>query len=54
MGVGALGAGRPDARLPLDLPVALIHGRDDETVPVTHSREYAATATAAGLTTQRE
>ena len=38
----------PMRRLPLDVPVALVHGRDDETVPVTHSREYAAAATAAG------
>jgi len=38
----------PMRRLPLDVPVALVHPRDDETVSVENSREYAAAARAAG------
>lgn len=34
--------------IPLDLPVALVHARDDETVSVENSRDYAAAARAAG------
>ena len=38
----------PMARVPLHIPVALVHATGDETVPVRHSREYAAAARAAG------
>ncbi len=38
----------PMRRLPLALPVGLVHGRDDETVPVRRSRAYAAAAQRAG------
>lgn len=38
----------PMRRVPLDLPVALVHATGDETVPITHSRKYAAAALAAG------
>jgi len=38
----------PMRRLPLDVPVALVHARDDETVSVENSREYATAARAAG------
>lgn len=38
----------PVRRLPLDLPVALVHGTDDSTVEIERSREYAAQADAAG------
>ncbi len=38
----------PMRRIPLGVPVALVHPRDDATVPVAHSREYAAAARAAG------
>ncbi len=38
----------PMQRVPLAIPVALVHATDDETVPVKHSREYAAAARAAG------
>ena len=38
----------PIRRVPLDVPVLLVHPRDDETVPVERSREYAAAARAAG------
>ena len=38
----------PMRRLPLAVPVALVHGRDDETVSVDVSRAYAAAARAAG------
>lgn len=38
----------PMRRIPLDVPVALVHGADDETVPVQDSRAYAAAALAAG------
>jgi acetyl esterase/lipase len=38
----------PMRRIPLDVPVALVHGIADETVAVARSREYAAAAAAAG------
>ncbi len=38
----------PMRRLPLEVPVGLVHAVDDETVPVERSREYAAAARAAG------
>lgn len=38
----------PMRRLPLEVPVGLVHGVDDETVSVERSREYAAAARAAG------
>ena len=34
--------GSPRARLPLGVPQLLVHGTDDDTVPVAMSREYAA------------
>ena len=38
----------PARRLPLAVPVLLVHPRDDETIPVERSREYAAAARAVG------
>ena len=38
----------PMRRLPLEVPVGLVHAVDDETVSVERSREYAAAARAAG------
>ena len=38
----------PRARLPLGLPQLLLHGREDDTVPITMSEEYVAAARAAG------
>jgi acetyl esterase/lipase len=38
----------PMRRLPLAIPVALVHARDDATVSVQRSRDYAAAARAAG------
>ena len=38
----------PMRRIPLDVPVLLVHPRDDETVPVRRSRAYADAARAAG------
>ncbi len=38
----------PMRRLPLEVPVGLVHAVDDETVEVERSREYAAAARAAG------
>ncbi|MGI9098200.1 MAG: alpha/beta hydrolase family protein [Solirubrobacteraceae bacterium] len=38
----------PMRRLPLHVPVGLVHARDDETVSVQRSRDYAAAARAAG------
>jgi len=38
----------PMRRLPLGVPVLLVHGAEDETVPVERSREYAAAARAEG------
>jgi acetyl esterase/lipase len=40
--------GNPIRRLPLGVPVLLLHGDADETVPVRRSREFAAAARAAG------
>ncbi|HEV7807619.1 MAG TPA: alpha/beta fold hydrolase [Solirubrobacteraceae bacterium] len=38
----------PMRRIPLGVPVALVHGTRDETVAIERSREYAAAAAAAG------
>ncbi|MGH2839622.1 MAG: alpha/beta hydrolase family protein [Solirubrobacteraceae bacterium] len=38
----------PMRQVPLDIPVGLVHAIGDETVPVKHSRAYAAAAQAAG------
>jgi acetyl esterase/lipase len=38
----------PIRRVPLPMPVLLVHGAEDETVPVRHSRDYAAAARGAG------
>jgi acetyl esterase/lipase len=38
----------PMRRIPLDIPVCLVHGVGDETVSVQRSRDYAAAAAAAG------
>jgi acetyl esterase/lipase len=38
----------PIRRIPLDVPVALVHGARDETVAIARSREYATAAEAAG------
>ncbi len=38
----------PMRQIPLEIPVALVHAIGDETVPVKHSRQYAAAAQAAG------
>jgi acetyl esterase/lipase len=38
----------PMRLVPLGVPTLLVHGADDETVPVARSREYAAAARAAG------
>lgn len=38
----------PIAGLPLGVPAILVHGTDDELVPIAHSRTYAAAAQAAG------
>jgi acetyl esterase/lipase len=38
----------PMAQIPLAIPVCLVHSTGDETVPVVHSRQYAAAAQAAG------
>ncbi|MDX6683317.1 MAG: hypothetical protein QOG94_3356 [Solirubrobacteraceae bacterium] len=38
----------PMRRIPLGVPVALVHGTRDETVAIARSREYAAAAAAAG------
>lgn len=42
------GAVDPIRRVPLEMPVLLVHGPDDQTVAVRHSRDYAETARAAG------
>jgi acetyl esterase/lipase len=41
-------AADPMRLVPLGVPTLLVHGADDETVPVQRSREYAAAARAAG------
>ena len=38
----------PRQHLPLGVPVWCVHGADDDTVPVSQSRDYVAAATAAG------
>ena len=38
----------PAARLPLGSPQALVHGHDDDRVPIEHVRRYAERASAAG------
>lgn len=38
----------PRQQLPLDVPVWCVHGTDDDTVPISQSREYVDAATAAG------
>jgi acetyl esterase/lipase len=38
----------PMRRIPLSVPVGIVHGRDDETVSVKRSRQYVAAARAAG------
>jgi acetyl esterase/lipase len=38
----------PIRRVPLPMPVLLVHGAEDQTVPVRHSRDYATAARAAG------
>ena len=38
----------PIRLVPLPMPVLLVHGTEDETVPVGHSRDYAAASRAAG------
>ena len=38
----------PRQQLPLDVPVWCVHATDDDTVPISQSREYVAAATAAG------
>jgi acetyl esterase/lipase len=38
----------PARRLPLGVPQILVHGIDDDRVPIEHARAYAARATAAG------
>jgi len=38
----------PIRRVPLPVPALLVHGAEDQTVPVQRSREYAAAASAAG------
>ena len=34
--------------MPLDVPVWCVHGPDDDTVPISQSRDYVAAAKAAG------
>ena len=41
-------AADPMRRLPLAVPALLVHGTDDDRVPVDHARRYAQRATAAG------
>jgi acetyl esterase/lipase len=38
----------PARRLPLGVPQILVHGIEDDRVPIEHARAYAARATAAG------
>ncbi len=41
-------AADPGARLPLGVPQVLVHGLDDDRVPLTHAKAYATRARAAG------
>jgi pimeloyl-ACP methyl ester carboxylesterase len=41
-------AADPGARLPLGVPQLLVHGMQDDRVPISHARAYAARARAAG------
>jgi acetyl esterase/lipase len=45
---GAYLAADPGARLPLGVPQVLVHGVDDDRVPLAHAEAYAARARAAG------
>jgi acetyl esterase/lipase len=38
----------PQRQIPLDIPVHCVHAREDDTVPVTQSRDYVRAAVAAG------
>jgi acetyl esterase/lipase len=38
----------PIQQVPLDVPVWCVHGREDDVVPISQSRDYVAAATAAG------
>jgi acetyl esterase/lipase len=42
----------PRQQLPLGIPVWCVHATDDDTVPISQSREYVAAATAAGAQAQ--
>lgn len=42
----------PTAQLPLDVPVWCVHGRTDDIVPPSQSRDYVARAVAAGATAE--
>jgi acetyl esterase/lipase len=42
----------PIRQVPLDVPVWCVHGRDDDTVPISQSRDYVAAATRAGGTAE--
>ena len=42
----------PIQQVPLAIPVWCIHGRSDQTVPISQSRSYVAAATAAGATAE--
>jgi acetyl esterase/lipase len=44
----AYGAADPAVRLPLGVPQVLVHGGDDDRVPLSHARDYAERARAAG------
>jgi acetyl esterase/lipase len=47
-GLGGGAVATPRQQLPLGVPVWCVHGTDDDTVPVSQSRDYVAAATAAG------
>lgn len=44
----AFGVTDPVARLPLGVPQVLLHGIDDDRIPISHARNYAISARAAG------